>query len=209
MNRGLFITFEGMDGSGKSTQIEILRKRLEEKGEDVIFLREPGGTPISEKIREIILDKNNSEMTDVTEMLLYAAARAQLVEEVIAPALREGRTVICDRFVDSSIAYQAYGRELGECVGKVNSYALDGIMPDLTILLRSDAKLGDDRISGREKDRIEMAPAVFRDKVCRGYEIIERENPERVVGINARDTVESISQRIWEAVSSRRRKYEV
>ncbi|MGN0694671.1 MAG: dTMP kinase [Lentihominibacter sp.] len=204
MSKGFFITFEGMDGSGKSTQIEILKKRLESNGEDVIFLREPGGTPISEKIREIILDKGNSEMTDVTEMLLYAAARAQLVEEVIAPALRAGRTVICDRFIDSSIAYQAYGRELGDCVSAVNSYALGGIMPDLTILLRSDANLGETRIRDREKDRIEMAPDSFRDRVCRGYELIEKADPDRVVGIDARDTVENISSRIWDEVESRR-----
>lgn len=204
MSKGFFITFEGMDGSGKSTQIEILKKRLESNGEDVIFLREPGGTPISEKIREIILDKGNSEMTDVTEMLLYAAARAQLVEEVIAPALRAGRTVICDRFIDSSIAYQAYGRELGDCVSAVNSYALGGIMPDLTILLRSDANLGETRIRDREKDRIEMAPDSFRDRVCRGYELIEKADSDRVVGIDARDTVENISSRIWDEVESRR-----
>ncbi|MCI7145595.1 MAG: dTMP kinase [Clostridiales bacterium] len=204
MSKGFFITFEGMDGSGKSTQIEILKKRLESNGEDVIFLREPGGTPISEKIREIILDKGNSEMTDVTEMLLYAAARAQLVEEVIAPALRAGRTVICDRFIDSSIAYQAYGRELGDCVSAVNSYALGGIMPDLTILLRSDANLGETRIRDREKDRIEMAPDSFKDRVCRGYELIEKADPDRVVGIDARDTVENISSRIWDEVESRR-----
>lgn len=204
MSKGLFITFEGMDGSGKSTQIEILKKRLEEKGQEVVFLREPGGTSISEKIREIILDKNNKEMTDVTEMLLYAAARAQLVKQVIKPALDEGKTVICDRFVDSSVAYQAYGRDLGDAVATVNSYALAGIMPDLTILLRSDEDIGAKRIRDREKDRIEMEPSEFRSRVCEGYRAIEEQNPSRVLGIDAKGSIESISNEIWKAVSNYR-----
>ena len=125
MSRGFFITFEGGDGSGKSTQIGILRDRLMEAGYDVILTREPGGTQISEKIRELILDPANSEMDDMTEAMLYAAARAQLVRQLIKPALTEGKVVICDRFVDSSIAYQGFGRGLGDAVGVINTYAVD------------------------------------------------------------------------------------
>ena len=125
MNRGYFITFEGGDGSGKSTQIGILRDSLIATGYDVVLTREPGGTAISEKIRELILDPENGEMDDMTEAFLYAAARAQLVRQLIKPALEEGKVVICDRFVDSSIAYQAYGRGLGDAVGVINTYAVD------------------------------------------------------------------------------------
>ena len=124
MREGYFISFEGGDGSGKSTQIQILREFREERGYDVILTREPGGTPISEKIRSIILDKANSEMDDMTEALLYAAARAQLVSQIIRPALEEGKVVICDRFVDSSMAYQAYARGLGDSVKTINAFAV-------------------------------------------------------------------------------------
>ena len=134
MREGYFISFEGGDGSGKSTQIQILREFLEERGYDVILTREPGGTPISEKIRSIILDKANSEMDDMTEALLYAAARAQLVSQIIRPALEEGKVVICDRFVDSSMDYQAYARGLGDSVKTINAFAVGDCMPDLTIL---------------------------------------------------------------------------
>ena len=123
MSRGYFITFEGGDGSGKSTQIRLLEEHLREAGYDVVLTREPGGTAISEKIRELILDPANEEMDDMTEAFLYAAARAQLVSQLIKPALEEGKIVICDRFVDSSIAYQAFGRGLGDAVGVINTYA--------------------------------------------------------------------------------------
>ena len=152
MNRGFFITFEGGDGSGKSTQISILKESLIEKGYDVILTREPGGTDISEKIRELILDPENGEMEDITEAYLYAAARAQLVRQLIKPALEEGKVVICDRFVDSSIAYQGFGRGLGDAVGVINTYAVDDCMPDLTILLKLDPERGSSRIAGREHD---------------------------------------------------------
>ena len=157
MREGYFISFEGGDGSGKSTQIQILREFLEERGYDVILTREPGGTPISEKIRSIILDKANSEMDDMTEALLYAAARAQLVSQVIRPALEEGKVVICDRFVDSSMAYQAYARGLGDSVKTINAFAVGDCMPDLTILLKVNPQVGSSRIGNRERDSIELA----------------------------------------------------
>ena len=146
MKKGLFITIEGPDGSGKSTQIEKLRVYLEKKGYKAILTREPGGTEISEKIRNIILDKNNKEMNNMTEALLYAASRAQHVAEVIKPALEMGETVICDRFIDSSIAYQGYGRGIGEPVRVINEYAVAGCMPDITFLLKLDPRIGKGRI---------------------------------------------------------------
>ncbi len=194
MRKGLFITFEGGDGSGKSTQINILKEKLADKGFDIHITREPGGTAISEKIREIILDRSNSEMTAMTEAMLYAAARAQLVEQIIRPAVSSGKIVICDRFVDSSIAYQAYGRNLGDAVGVINSFAVGDCMPDMTILLKVDPEEGSRRIAGREQDRIETASVDFHRRVYEGYLELERKYPERVVGIDARRTIEEIAE---------------
>ena len=196
MNRGFFITFEGGDGSGKSTQISILKESLIEKGYDVILTREPGGTEISEKIRELILDPANGEMDDMTEAFLYAAARAQLVRQLIKPALEKGKVVICDRFVDSSIAYQAYGRGLGDAVGVINTYAVDDCMPDLTILLKLDPERGSSRISGREHDRIEQASDEFHRKVYEGYLKLEEMYPDRILGVDASGTIQEIAEEI-------------
>ena len=201
MREGYFISFEGGDGSGKSTQIQILRGFLEERGYDVIITREPGGTPISEKIRSIILDKANSEMDDMTEALLYAAARAQLVSQIIRPALEEGKVVICDRFVDSSMAYQAYARGLGDSVKTINAFAVGDCMPDLTILLKVNPQVGSSRIGNRERDRIELASSDFHKKVYEGYLQLEKLYPERIVGIDAADTIENISGIISERIA--------
>lgn len=201
MREGYFISFEGGDGSGKSTQIQILREFLEERGYDVIITREPGGTPISEKIRSIILDKANSEMDDMTEALLYAAARAQLVSQIIRPALEEGKVVICDRFVDSSMAYQAYARGLGDSVKTINAFAVGDCMPDLTILLKVNPQVGSSRIGNRERDRIELASSDFHKKVYEGYLQLEKLYPERIVGIDAADTIENISGIISERIA--------
>jgi len=196
MDRGFFITFEGGDGSGKSTQIGILKDNLIKAGYDVILTREPGGTQISEKIRELILDPGNDEMADMTEAFLYAAARAQLVRQLIKPALSEGKVVICDRFVDSSIAYQAFGRGLGDAVGVINTYAVDDCMPDLTILLRLDPEKGSSRIAGREHDRIEQASDAFHRKVYEGYLKLEEMYPDRILGIDASGSIEEIADEI-------------
>lgn len=196
MNRGFFITFEGGDGSGKSTQISILKESLIKKGYDVILTREPGGTDISEKIRELILDPENGEMEDITEAYLYAAARAQLVRQLIKPALEEGKVVICDRFVDSSIAYQGFGRGLGDAVGVINTYAVDDCMPDLTILLKLDPERGSSRIAGREHDRIEQASDEFHRKVYEGYLKLEEIYPERILGVDASGTIQEIAEEI-------------
>lgn len=192
MRKGLFISIEGPDGSGKSTQISLLRKYFEERGTEVVLTREPGGTPISEKIREIILDKNNKEMDAMTEALLYASSRAQHVAEVIKPALEAGKIVICDRFIDSSIAYQGYGRGLGDCVRVINEYAVRGCMPDVTFLLEMDPKIGKERISADDQDRLEQEKLEFHKKVFDGYMEIEKKF-DRIIGIDAARSIEEIS----------------
>lgn len=196
MKRGLFITMEGPDGSGKSTQIQCIRTFFQEKGQNVVITREPGGTPISEKIREIILDRNNCEMDSMTEAMLYAASRAQHVAQVIRPALERGEHVICDRFIDSSMAYQGYGRGLGDCVSIINAYAVKDCIPDLTFLMKLDPGIGKGRIDNQRQDRIEMEELDFHQRVFKGYEALELQFPERIIGIDADRDVDSISREI-------------
>lgn len=196
MKKGYFITFEGGDGAGKSTQIKKLMEYLESKGFDVILTREPGGTDIGEKIRQIILDPENKEMDSVTEAMLYAASRAQHVSQVIKPSIEAGKIVICDRFIDSSIAYQGYGRNLGDSVSIINSYAVGEYMPHKTFLLKLKPQAGSLRMAGREKDRIELEAASFHQTVYDGYEALEKEYPDRIVGIDASGTIEEISDEI-------------
>ena len=196
MKKGYFITFEGGDGAGKSTQIKKLMEYLESKGFDVILTREPGGTDIGEKIRQIILDPENKEMDSVTEAMLYAASRAQHVSQVIKPSMEAGKIVICDRFIDSSIAYQGYGRNLGDSVGIINSYAVGKYMPHKTFLLKLKPQAGSLRMAGREKDRIELEAASFHQTVYDGYEALEKEYPDRIVGIDASRTIEEIADEI-------------
>ena len=200
MDRGLFITFEGPDGSGKTTQIEKLRTFLQGKGYDAILTREPGGTTISEKIREIVLDKNNMEMDYMTEALLYAASRAQHVVQVIKPALEAGRTVICDRFMDSSIVYQGYGRKLGDCVRIINEFAVRGCFPDITFLLKVDPEIGKLRIKADDQDRLELEKLDYHRAVFQAYEELERRYPERVIGIDAARSIDEISEEIQEHI---------
>ncbi len=196
MKQGLFITMEGPDGSGKSTQIEAIKNFFENRGERVVITREPGGTQISEKIRKLLLDRENAEMDPMAEALLYAASRAQLVAQVIKPALEAGTNVICDRFVDSSIAYQGFGRELGDCVAVINAYAVNNCMPDVTFLMKLSPEVGKSRISTAEQDRIEMEKLEFHNKVFAGYETLELEFPDRIVGIDATRNIEEISDEI-------------
>lgn len=196
MRRGLFITIEGPDGSGKSTQIAAMKVFLEQRGEKILITREPGGTQISEKIRAVLLDRENSEMVPMAEALLYAAARAQHVEQVIRPALQDGIHVICDRFIDSSIAYQGYGRGLGDCVAIINAYAIRDCIPDVTFLMKIDPKIGKSRIDSSVQDRIEMEKIEFHNKVFAGYEALELEYPDRIVGIDASGDIEQISSEI-------------
>lgn len=192
MSRGLFITFEGTDGTGKSTQIEFAREYFESRGFNVLMSREPGGTSISEKLRGILLDKANGEMSPVTEMMIYAASRAQLVSEVIIPAVNDGTVVICDRFVDSSVAYQAFGRGLGDMVAEVNSYATTGLAPDITFFMDIDPEVGRSRIAGGELDRLEQEKSDFFRRVYDGYKSIAASDPGRVKTIDASGTVEEV-----------------
>lgn len=185
--KGIFITMEGPDGAGKSTQIEMLKAYLNEKGYDVLLTRDPGGNAVSEAIREVILNKAFTEMGHMTELLLYASARAQLVEENIKPALESGKAVIADRFIDSSAVYQGIGRGLGiDTVYAVNEFALQGIMPDLTILLDLDAEAGIARKKNQaELDRMENETIEFHKSVVEGYRRIAAMSPERIIKIDA------------------------
>lgn len=205
MNRGLFFSFEGNDGSGKTTQIRKLKQWFEEQGREVVWLREPGGTPIGEKIRALVLGRENSEMSAVTEMLLYAASRAQLVREVVVPALERGSVVLCDRFVHSSLAYQGYGRELGKAlVWSVNAPAVDGHMPDLTFFMDIDADSAMSRrnASGEDADRLETEHMNFHRRVYDGYDHLAEEDPERIRRICGKRDPEAIFANIRAAVET-------
>lgn len=202
--KGIFISMEGPDGSGKSTQIELLKKYLEEKGIEVLITREPGGTAISEKIREVILDKNNMEMDYMTEALLYASARAQLVSQVIIPTLESGKAVISDRFVDSSAVYQGIARKLGvENIYKINEFATKGIMPDLTIHLDLPATVGITRKKNQaELDRMELQTIEFHEMVAEGYRELAKMSPERIHTIDATLPKEDIHRNIVEKIEN-------
>lgn len=196
--KGLFISLEGPDGCGKSTQIAFMKHYLESKGYDVIETREPGGTDISEQIRRIILDKNNMKMQDMTELLLYAAARAQLVGEIIKPALEAGKIVICDRFVDSSAVYQGIARGLTvDTVYEVNAYALQNMLPDVTFFLDMPAVEGIRRKHNQQElDRMELQNADFHEKVVEGYRQLAQTQKERIVTIDAMKSIEVIRTEI-------------
>ena len=194
MSRGIFITMEGPDGSGKSTQIALLKEYLEKEGYDVIITREPGGTKISENIREVILNPDYKEMSSVTEMLLYASARAQLIAEVIGPAIDSGKAVIRDRFVDSSLVYQGMARGLGvEKVYEINKAAIGDYMPDVTFMLDLPAETGIARKKDqKELDRMEQESLDFHRSVAEGYREMARRFPERIKTIDATLPIEEI-----------------
>lgn len=194
---GIFVTFEGPDGSGKTTQVEKFVEHCRALGQSVVQTREPGGTLISEKIRSVILDADTPEMDDITEALLYAAARAQHVSQVIRPALAQGSLVICDRFVDSSIAYQGYGRGLGEGVVSINAFAVSGLMPDLTFFLDIKPKEGLRRITRSEGlDRLEKEALDFHERVYEGYHQIIKQNKERYRIVDASRSKDIVSGEI-------------
>lgn len=199
---GVFITVEGSDGAGKTTQIEKLKYYLSNKGYDIILCREPGGTRISEEIRKVILNKDFTEMGYMTELLLYASARAQLVEQVIRPALREDKIVICDRFVDSSAVYQGVARDLGvDLVYEVNQYAIGDTIPDLTILLDISGSMGIRRKKKQgELDRMELEEAAFHEKVSDGYRMLAQKFPERIKRIDATKSIDEIHDEILKIV---------
>lgn len=197
MKKGIFISIEGPDGSGKSTQIENIKQFFSDKNIDMVFTREPGGTAIGERIRDIILDKNCKEMSYMAEAMLYAASRAQHVEEVIKPALEAGKIVMCDRFVDSSIAYQGYGRKLGEAVAIINSFAIGNCIPDITFLLKLDPSIGRGRIKASDQDRLEQEQDDFHFDVYTGYLELEEKYKDRIVGIDASKSIEEIRLDIY------------
>lgn len=206
MTRGLFITFEGIDGCGKSTQIELLREFLDSKGIDNIVIREPGGTVVGEKIREILLDKKNSDMTPLAELLLFEAARTQIVSEKISPALEEGTCVICDRFFDSSMAYQGVARGMGtDVVSLLNNVAVAGIAPDITFFLdiTVEESLARRNKRGEESDRIESAGDSFLEKVRQGYLYAAVYDSDRIKTIDASSSIEDIASQIQDIVSER------
>jgi len=198
--KGKFITFEGSEGSGKSTQIGLAKEFLETKGADVLFVREPGGTTIGEGIREILLSTKTVDMSDECETLLYMAARAQLVREVILPALNDGKIVLCDRFLDSTVAYQGYGHGIDiETIKHIGQFATEGIEPHLTFLFDLDVEEGFARLD-RPKDRIELRSINYHKRVHEGFLKIAKEEPERVTVIDASRDREAIQQVIRKAI---------
>lgn len=194
--KGILITLEGNDGSGKSSVIEAIRKTLEEKGYPVVYTREPGGSQIAENIRKVILDVENTGMDAKTEALLYAASRREHIEKTIRPALEAGKIVLCDRFIDSSLAYQGYARGLGiDEVYHMNLYATEGLLPDLTILVCVKPEIGIARITQNhrgELDRLESEKIEFHQKVYQGYLAVQKKFPTRIQMIDGEKTKEEV-----------------
>lgn len=205
---GKLISFEGSEGSGKSTQISLLAARLQEAGRSVVTTREPGGTETGEQIRNIIVhNSKGDEMCAETELLLFAAARAQLVREVIVPALQKGTMVLTDRYLDSSTVYQGVGRNLAaDPVAQINRFAVGNVMPDLTIVMDVPAEIGLARIRQRASDlpdRMERENIDFYKKVREGYLVLAKGMSDRFVVIDGTQTQDVIAKKIWAAVQER------
>ena len=204
MAEGLFISFEGGDGSGKTTQFRSFAEYLRNRGFDVVTTREPGGTRISEKIREILLDPECTEMDDMTEALLFAASRAQHVEELIRPSVKAGKIVLCDRFVDSSIVYQGFGRGLGDSVRAINEHAVRGLYPDVTFLLDISPEEGRKRNGNAGKnDRLEKQSIEYHAMVAEGYRKLAAAEPDRFIVIDASAGIEKVAADIIAAFEAR------
>lgn len=200
--RGLFITLEGADGCGKSTQAAILADRIAATGREVVRLREPGGTAVSEKIRALVLDPENSEMAPECELLLFEASRAQLVRQVIEPALARGAVVVCDRFYDSTFAYQAAGRSLAEpTIRAANALGSCGVAPDRTLVLDMDTDAALSRATRDGADRMEAEGVAFQRRVREGYLRLVAEEPRRVRRVDAAGTVEEVAGRLADALA--------
>ena len=202
---GVFITFEGGEGSGKSTHIGFLAETLRDRGYKVVCIREPGGTEIGEKLRDIVLDNSNDGMADITELFVYEAARAQIVHQVIIPALKCGTVVLCDRFFDSTVAYQAYGRGLDKSfIESANQLACQGVVPIRTIYLAC----GQNPQTGLERathdsgaDRLESAGEQFHAKVNAGFEEIARVEPDRIRRIDSTEGKNATARKVFEALT--------
>ncbi len=208
---GYFITFEGVEGCGKTTQIKLLSEFLVTRGMQTTLTREPGGCPIADKIRAILLDAENQALSPLSELMLYAAARAQHVTEVIAPALEAGKIVLCDRFCDATVAYQSFGRGIDrDVIDSLNLYACQGESPDLTVLVDCDPQLGLERArqrieatSGPREERFELEALAFHQRVRAGYRQLAADEPDRFLIINGADTIEHIFDAISAQVVAR------
>jgi dTMP kinase len=206
---GTFITLEGGDGAGKSTLIRFLTDKLRETGREVVTTREPGGSPIAEAIRGVILNVEHTDMDPLTEALLYAASRRQHLAEKVLPALERGAVVVCDRFVDSSLVYQGYARGLGiEVVGEINRFATEGRMPDVTLYLDLDPEVGLSRIGAggrRQADRLDLEGLDFHRRVREGYLKVASLFPERFVTLDASKESSELADEAWRHLSDKLR----
>lgn len=204
MKSNLFITFEGPEGAGKTTILSRITERLRENNIDVLATREPGGIEIAEKIREVILNPENTAMDERTEALLYAAARSQHFFEKVEPAMKAGKMILCDRFIDSSLAYQGYARGIGiDEVLSINEFAIGKRMPDLTILFDLNPAVGLARIHAhneRELNRLDVESLSFHEKVREGYHEVVKRYPNRIKVVNADQSVENVVEDVWRLI---------
>jgi dTMP kinase len=199
----LFITFEGGEGSGKSVQTRALYRKLCRLNISAVLIHEPGSTPLGERLTRLLKWAQSTNISPLTELMLFNASRAQLVEEVVRPALKAGKIVVCDRYTDSTIAYQGYGRRLDiSRIKNINSLATDALKPDLTVLMDIPVDKGFARKTGQEPDRFEKEAKAFHQRVRKGYLKLAAEEPERWLVIDARLSKEKIKQIIWKKVSS-------
>ncbi len=200
MQKGLFITFEGADGCGKTTQIKLVKDYLEKSGYEVVLTREPGAKGLGEKIREILLNYDGI-VSDRCESFLFLADRAQNIDTIVNPAVEKGKIVLCDRHIDSTVAYQGYGRGLDlERINKLNLLATDGRVPDLTIVFDIDVETSMQRV-GKEKDRMESAGIEFHNRVRNGYLEIAKNEPERVKVVDGREGIEKVFENVKDLIN--------
>ena len=206
MKKGLFIVFEGGEGSGKSTMIDKVYEWLRECNYDCIKTREPGGISIAEQIRQVILNKENTDMDSRTEALLYTAARRQHLVEKVIPALENGQVVLCDRFLDSSLAYQGFARGIGiDEIYEINKFAIGDCMPDISILFDISPEVGMERInknSQREVNRLDLESLDFHNKVREGYDRVYKNNKDRMVKINAEEPIDKVFDNVKNIISN-------